>query len=212
MLKRVSRYDEHPIRLDAYHQVVGRSSTPHELPLIAELNGQSPSRIIMPLILLFITVTLSCAHFAPEMFLGWLTHTLCFVFLGIIVYHLCPPDWTRRTEVNQHEIVFEYLDLTGYQVIRVPLAQYRGIIPITHHGQDHSGLDYKEYGVALRHADPTKTVILALSPIKHDQAVEHFSKLLKVKVLHEKKFSLELKSKSRRLTGPQGQKPTQRSA
>ena len=211
MLKRVSRYDEHPVRLDAYHQVVGRSSTPNELPLISELNGQSPGRIIMPLIFLFIVVTLACANYAPEMFLGWPTHTLCFVFLGTIVYHLCPPDWTRRTEVNQHEIVFEYLDLTGYQVIRVPLAQYRGIIPIIHHGLDGSGLAYKEYGVALRHADPTKTVILALNPIKHDQAVEHFSKLLKVKVLHEKKFSLELKSKVRRLPNPQGQKQKPRS-
>ena len=211
MLKRVSRYDEHPVRLDAYHQVIGRSSTPSELPLISELNGQSPSKIIMPLILLFVVVTLACANFAPEMFLGWPTHTLCFVVLGTIVYHLCPPDWTRRTEVNQYEIVFEYLDLTGYQVTRVPLAQYRGIIPIVHNGLDQSGLAYKEYGVALRHADPTKTVILALSPIKHDQAVEHFSQLLKVKVLHEKKFSLELKSKARHLPNPQSQNPKQRS-
>ncbi len=206
MLRKVSRYDEHPSKFDAYHQVIGRSSSPTELPLVSELNGQSPSRIIIPLVILFIVVTQACASFAPEMFLGWLTHTLCFLVLGGIVYHLCPPDWTRRTEVNKDEVIFEYLDLTGYQVIRVPLAQYRGIIPIVHNGIDTSGLPYKEYGVALRHADPTKTIILSLSPLKQEQAVEHFSKLLKVKALHEKKFALELKSKTQRLQNQQNPK------
>jgi hypothetical protein len=196
MIRRVSRYDEHPSHLDTYNQVIGRSSMPTNLPLISESTGQSPWRVILPMITLFFVVTQLCATFAPDMFLGWFTHSVCFLLLGSIVYHLCPPQWTERTEVNDREVIFEYLGLTGYHVDRVPLVQYRGIIPITHTGLNQSGVNYKEYGVALRHADPTKTIILALSPIQHKQTVEHFATLLKVKALHDQKFALQLKSKS----------------
>ena len=195
MIRRVSRYDEHPNRLDTYSQVIGRSSAPASLPLVSESTGQSPWRVVLPMLFLFFFVTHLCATLAPDMFLGWSTHTLCFLILGGIVYHLCPPQWTERTEVNDREVVFEYLGLTGYRVDRIPLVQYRGIIPITHTGLNQSGVNYKEYGVALRHADPTKTIILSLSPIQHGQAVEHFAKLLKVKALHDQKFALQLKSK-----------------
>lgn len=195
MFGKVSRYDEHPTRLEVYRQVIGRSSTPQNLPLSSEETGLSPWRVIFPMFVLFVLVTESCALLAPTMFLGWLIHGLCFTILGGIVYHLCPPQWTERVEVNEREVFFELLGLTGYHVEKVPLVQYRGIIPITHTCTTPDGVIYKEYGVALRHADPTKTIILALSPIYNEQILKHFAQLLKVKILREKKFALHLQSK-----------------
>lgn len=198
MFGKVSRYDEHPTRFIVYKQVIGRSATPAELPLVSESTGRSPWKIFVPMSLLFLFVTELCAIYAPNMFLGWITHGLIFTTLGTIVYHLCPPQWTERIEVNEHEVILEMLDLTGFRVDRIPLAQYRGLIPITHVGINASGMTFKEYGVALRHADPTKTIILSLSPIHHEHAVNHFAQLLKVKPLREEKFALHLKSKQAR--------------
>ncbi len=195
MFGKVSRYDEHPSKLKTYRDVVGRSATPSTLPLLSESTGSSPWHIIMPLVLLFLIVTELCLLWAPSMFLGWLTHSLIFLILGAIVYHLCPPQWTERVEVNEREVVFEFLGFTGYRVDRIPLAQYRGLIPITHSGTASSGTKYREYGVALRHADPTKTVILSLSSIYHEHAVNHFAQLLNVKPLRDEKFALSLESK-----------------
>ena len=198
MFGKVSRYDEHPARLAVYKQVVGRTAKPTELPLISESTGRSPWRVIVPIFFMFFVVTEVCAIYAPNMFLGWFTHGLIFGTLGAIVYHLCPPQWTERIEVNDREVVLEVLGLTGYRVDHIPLEQYRGLIPITHLGISRSGVTIKEYGVALRHADPTKTLILSLSPIQHDQAVKHFAQLLRVKPLREEKFALHLKSKQAR--------------
>ena len=131
------------------------------------------------------------------MFLGWFIHGLCFAVLSGIVYRLCPPQWTERVEVNQQEVFFEFLGLTGYHVERIPLLQYRGIIPITHLTTNQEGTPYQEHGVALRHADPTKTVILALSPIPNEQTLKHFAQLLKVKTLQDKKFALQLHSREK---------------
>ena len=198
MFGRVSRYDEHPSRLAVYKQVISRSATPVELPLVSETTGRSLWRLSLPIVILFLTVTELSSLYAPNMFLGWFTHALIFGALGVIVYHLCPPQWTERIEVNEREVVLEILGVTGYRVDHIPLVQYRGLIPITHVGVNQSGVSIKEYGVALRHADPTKTLILSLSPIQHERAVEHFSRLLKVKPLREEKFALHLKSKQTR--------------
>ena len=195
MFGKVSRYDEHPARRSAYYDVIGRSATPHALPLSAERSGSAHWRIVIPLFLIFFGVTWASLHLAPQMFLGWLTHGICFILLGIILYRLCPPHWVERVEVTSEEVHFERLGVTGYRIECVPLAQYRGIIPVTHQGMDDTGSPIKEYGVALRHADPTKTVILALSPIQHDGLVEHYAELLTVKPIYEEKFSLRLKTK-----------------
>ena len=57
MFGRVSRYDEHPPKMSFYKQVIGRSSMPSNLPLSSEKTGQSPWRIIVPMLFLFLFVT-----------------------------------------------------------------------------------------------------------------------------------------------------------
>ena len=193
MFGRVSRYDEHPTDRNAYRDVIGRVSHPTELPISAERSEVSPWKVIIPIIFLFFLVTsMSVKLSSDRIFLGWFIHAVCFGILGLIVYHLCPPQINDRVEINKYEVTFERLGVTGYQVERVPLAQYRGVIPITYVSVNEEGVSYKAYGAALRHADPTKTVLLTLNPIRYEGLVEHYAKLLELKPLFEDKFSLHL--------------------
>lgn len=194
MFGRVSRYDEHPSKRDVYHDVIGRSTLPSELPLSSERSGSSPSRVLIPLLLIFFIITMSCHLLVPRMFLGWLIHGVCFALLGAVIYRLCPPEWVQRIEITSDTVYFERLGITGYMVEKIPLSQYRGIIPVTHIKVDEAGTPIKEFGAALRHADPTKTIILALTPLANDRLVDHYAQLLSVKPLYEKKFALQLRS------------------
>ena len=198
MFGRVSRYDEHPLNRRAYQDVISRVTHPAELPIAAERSKTTPSKVVAPLVTLFLAVTTLSVYLSSEnMFLGWVTHAIYFGILGMIVYHLCPPQLNERVEVNEQEVIFERLGITGYQVERIPLEQYRGVIPITCESIDPRGGSYKEYGAALRHPDPTKTVILALSPLLHDGLVEHYAQLLTLRPLFEDKFSLHLTFKGK---------------
>ena len=197
MFGRVSRYDEHPTDRSAYRDVIGRVTYPTDLPIVAERSEVSPWKVILPIVALFILVTsMSVKLSSDRIFLGWFIHAVCFGLLGAIVYHLCPPQINERVEINSDEVTFERLGVTGYRVERVPLTQYRGVIPITYVRINDVGVSYKEYGAALRHADPTKTVLLTLNSIRYDGLVEHYAKLLELKPLFEEKFSLHLIHKS----------------
>lgn len=196
MFGRVSRYDEHPTDRSAYRDVIGRITYPTELPISAERSDLAPWKVVLPIVALFILVTSASVKLSSDrIFLGWIVHAVYFGLLGAIVYHLCPPQKNERVEINAHDVTFECLGVTGYHVERVPLTQYRGVIPITYVSVNDSGVSYKEYGAALRHADPTKTVLLTLNPIRHDGLVEHYAKLLSLKPLFEEKFTLHLVQK-----------------
>ena len=196
MFGRVSRYDEHPIDRRLYKDVVGRVTYPSELPISADRSEVSPWKAILPIVVLFFLVTAMSVQLSSDrIFLGWLIHAFYFGLLGAIVYHLCPPQINERVEINTDEVIFERLGVTGYQVERVPLIQYRGVIPITYIRINEAGVTYKEYGAALRHADPTKTVLLTLNPIRYEGLVEHYAQLLSLKPLFEEKFALHLINK-----------------
>ena len=201
MFGRVSRYDEHPQERSAYPEVLVDTLYPRDLPLASEYSEVTPWKIIAPISLLFFTVTLSAHLYFGSMFLGWFIHALYFSVLGFIVYHLCPPQLHERIEINETEVVFERLSVSGYRVEHIPIRQYRGVVPITYRGVSHDGQPYQEFGVALRHADPRKTLILTLHRLKHDDLVEHYAQLFNLKPLFEERFILHLKGKRSRWRG-----------
>ena len=63
---------------------------------------------------------------------------------------------------------------------------------------DQEGKVYREFGVALRHADPRKTVILALHSQSRDDLVDHYAQLFDLKPLFEEQFALHLRGKRSR--------------
>ena len=190
----IKRYDAHPPYLKEYKNVFGRYVLPKQPPLSSYKSGTALWLFITPFLVLYISSTYLAQLYSPEMFLGWMGHLACFVVLGIILYDLCPPHWTETVEINQKGVYFSYMMSAHQRHTFVPINQYRGIIPIIHRSMNENGRPYTEYGVALKHPDPSKTVLLMLSPLPHETAVEHYANLLGVHALNDAHFTLELKS------------------
>ena len=190
----VKRYDAHPPYLREYKNVFGRYVLPKQIPLSSDKSGTSLWLFLTPFCLLYIGTTYLAKVYSPEMFLGWMGHLACFVVLGIILYDLCPPHWKETVAVDHKGVSFSYMMAAHQKNAFIPINQYRGIIPIIHRSMNESGRPYTEYGVALKHPDPTKTVLLMLSPLPHETAVDHYANLLGVHALKETHFTLELKS------------------
>ena len=107
MFGRVSRYDEHPQERGLYPEVRVDTLYPKELPLASEHSEITPWKVIVPLVMIFLAVTLIAHFIFGEMFLGWFIHALYFGVLGFIVYHLCPPQVHERVEINEEQVIFE---------------------------------------------------------------------------------------------------------
>ena len=195
MLNSNKRYDEHPTDLMEYNHVFGRQSLPKHLPLQSTLSGKAYLRFLIPIICLYLSFTELCALYFPEIFLGWLTHCVCFISLSLILYDLCPPRWTRIVEVSDRGVSVESHGVVTHAHWSVPLSQYRGVISVTHNGINDKGQPYREYGVALKHPDPTKTILLSLTPLPNEDAINHYATLLGVLPLSAEKYHLELQSK-----------------
>jgi hypothetical protein len=190
------KYKEYPSALKEYKHVFGRHALATRLPLSSTQHKKRSAYLIIPLILLYVTTSYICMIYTPVLFLGWPIHLLCFIVLALIMHDLCPPKWTEVVEVHSGGVSVETSGMTSHEHWRLPLSQYRGVIPVVHHGINNKREPFSEYGVALKHPDPSKTILLMLNPLPNRDAVQHYAQLLGVPALPEKRYALRLKSKA----------------
>ena len=189
------RYKEYPSALKEYKHVFGRHALANQLPLSSTQYKKRYFYLLIPLFALYILTSYICMIYTPVLFLGWPIHLLCFVVLSLIVHDLCPPKWMEVIEVHSNGVSVEVAGMMSHEYWRVPLSQYRGVVPIVHRGINSKNEPFNEYGVALKHPDPSKTILLMLNPLPHPNAVDHYANLLGVPALPEKRFTLQLRSR-----------------
>jgi hypothetical protein len=147
---------------------------------------------ITPIIALYVLTSYAASVYSPKLFLGWLIHGLVFGVLGFLIYQLCPPKWWEHIELDEDGVTYERFGVTRPERWRVPLSHYRGVVPVKRVALGPHGEQLTEFGVALKHPDPTKTLILYLSPAPPIDRLMICAEALKVRALSEPAHTLSL--------------------
>lgn len=183
-LRRLRPYSDHPTTLGAYKLLLEPGMPIEERALKVERSGPSLPLAVTPLALLYVTSCVAASLYAPALFLGWLTHGLVFALLGLLISRLYPPRWWEVIEVDYEGVTYQRFGFTLPERWRVPLAHYRGVVPVAREGG--------ERGVALKHPDPSKTLILSLSPHEAPDALERYAALIGVRAFDESRHAITL--------------------
>lgn len=192
MFGSINPYGEHPHVLRRYKRVDSEVVSADRLPITIKREGDSLLGFLTPLIALYIVTTYTASLYSPMLFLGWLIHGLVFVLLGFLIYHLCPPKWWEHIELDEDGVTYERFGVTRPERWRVPLTHYRGVVPVKRVATGAHGEQVTEFGVALKHPDPTKTIILYLSPAPPVDRLMLCAEALNVRALSDPKHTLSL--------------------
>lgn len=187
-------YGEHPHVLRRYKRVDSEVVSADRLPISIKREGDSLLGFLAPIIALYITSSYIASLYSPKLFLGWLTHGIVFLILGFLIYRLCPPKWWEYIELDEDGVTYERFGVTRPERWRVPLAHYRGVVPVKRTATGAHGERIIEFGVALKHPDPTKTIILYLSPAPPVDRLLLCAEALQVRALSDPKYTLSLTS------------------
>ena len=183
-LRRARPYGDHPDALSAYKHLLEPGVPLEERTLKVERSGPSLVFAITPLALTYIASSLAASLYSPKLFLGWLTHGVVFVILGLLISRLYPPRWWEVIEVDHEGVTYQRFGFTLPERWRVPLTHYRGVVRVDQDGA--------QLGVALKHPDPSKTLILSLSSHGDDLALERYAALIGVRAFDEARHSISL--------------------
>jgi hypothetical protein len=162
------------------------------LPISDQQEERYDQRLWVSMLILYVVSTLVMQLLWRDMFLGYLFHLLCFSILLWIIYQLCPPIEIKSIQIDQEQVEIEILSATRCQLLQIPLSQYRGIVSLQIENTRLTGTSY-EYGIALKHPDPKKTILL-LSPKPQQHLLKSYADLLGLHALDDAKFILELKN------------------
>lgn len=187
-LRRTRPYGDHPDALGAYKLLLEPGVALEDRALKVERSGPSLLMATTPLALLYVSSTLAASLYAPTLFLGWLTHGVVFLLLGLLISRLCPPRWWEVVEVDHEGVTYQRFGFTLPERWRVPLAHYRGVVRVERAGE------LLERGVALKHPDPSKTLILSLSRAERPDELESYAALIGVRAFDEDRHAITLSS------------------
>lgn len=187
LLRSLNPYSDHLSALRGYKYLDDRSTALPSLPASVSREGDSYLGFIAPLLTLYLGSTYAASLYSPSLFLGWLTHGVIFALLSALIYRLCPPKWWELIEVDEEGVTYERFGVTLSERWRVPLSHYRGVVPVTR------ALSGKvEYGVALKHPDPRKTLVLCLSSEPLTEQLTRYAEALNVRALSDPRYELKL--------------------
>ena len=189
-LRRRRPYGDHPDALNAYKLLLEPGVALEDRALKVERSGPSLVMATTPLALLYVASTLAASLYAPTLFLGWLTHGVVFLLLGLLISRLCPPRWWEVIEVDHEGVTYQRFGFTLPERWRVPLAHYRGVVRVERAGE-RAG-ERPERGVALKHPDPSKTLILSLSSAERPEELESYAALIGVRSFDEDRHAITL--------------------
>jgi hypothetical protein len=181
-----------PHSMRRYKRVDQELISPSSLPLQVRREGDSYVGFITPLVALYVTSTYAASLYSPKLFLGWFQHGVVFAVLSLLIYRLCPPKWWELIEVDDEGVTYERFGVTWPERWRVPLSHYRGVVPVNRVISSAQGPVVSERGVALKHPDPHKTLILYLSPAPPTDHLTICAEALGVRPLSDPRYTLTL--------------------
>ncbi len=183
-LRRARPYGDHPDSLVAYKLLLEPGVPLEDRTLKVERSGPALLFAATPLALTYIASSLAASLYSPKLFLGWFTHGVVFVMLGLLISRLYPPRWWEVIEVDHEGVTYQRFGFTLPERWRVPLAHYRGVVRVERDGA--------QAGVALKHPDPSKTLILSLSTQEDASALERYAALIGVRAFDEPRHAISL--------------------
>jgi hypothetical protein len=161
------------------------------LPISYQIESRYDRKLLTYLFLLYVLSSLMMQLLWPQIFLGYLFHLICFLGITLLIYQLCPPIEMKTIYIDAEQVEIEILSATHCQLIQIPLNQYRGIVSLQIE-KSHITHQQHEYGIALKHPDPKKTILM-ISPKQQQHLLKKYADMLGLHALDDSKFILELK-------------------
>jgi hypothetical protein len=176
-----------------YHLIEEIDTENFSIPMHDQQVKTHDLSLLLKVFLLYTSSSILMHIIWPNLFLGYLIHLLMFCLLTFVIYQLCPPISIKNICINEDQVEIEMLDSRKCQIIQIPIEQYRGVVAVHICGKNAIGQAFHQYGIALKHPDPQKTVLL-LSDQPSSQFLKTCAQALSLHPLDDSKFVLELKA------------------
>jgi hypothetical protein len=176
-----------------YHLIEGIDTELISIPIQDQQVKIHDFNLLIKIFILYVCSSVLMHFLWPNLFLGYVIHFLIFCLVTFVIYQLCPPISIKNIAINEDQVEIEMLDSRKCQIIQVPIEQYRGVVAVHICGKNTIGQEFHQYGIALKHPDPQKTILL-LSEQPSTQFLKKCAQQLSLHPLDDSKFVLELKS------------------